>query len=240
MSSPKVLVATVTYEGKDYVWEKYLSNIKSLEYDNYDFLVVDNTRRTKYYKKLLKYGVTALHSPRGENSRTALVNSYNMIRDYMLARDYDYLLIVESDLIPPVDIIQRLLKHDKEVVGCIYYIGYHYDTKEPPRPCLFSVRKKADGKGFETFNIDSANGKFMYGNGVVRIHGCGLGTTLIKRSIVQDFPFWYYPSTPEDPAIKHCDVIFYMDLHNARKEVFVDTDIIIPHFNSDWRLVKDA
>lgn len=242
--NPKVLVATVTYDGKDYIWDKYYSNIKNLEYDNYDFLVVDNTRRTGYYKKLLKQKVNALHAPRGKNSRTALVNSYNMIRDYFLKGGYEYLLVIESDLIPPVDIITRLLRHNKEVIGCMYNIGYDYSESQPPRPCLFGVKKlkEQDGAGkitLETFNYTAEEGFGFYGNGVIKIHGCGLGTTMIHRSIMEQFNFWYYEDE-NDKIIKHCDVIFYMDLHNANRVVYVDTDIIIPHFNSDWKNVKDA
>ena len=75
----------------------------------------------------------------------------------------------------------------------------------------------------------------MFGTGVKEIHGCGLGATLIKRSILERFQFWYDLNEP----VKHSDVLYYMDLHNAGIPNFVDTDLIVPHYNSKWDDVAD-
>ena len=70
--------------------------------------------------------------------------------------------------------------------------------------------------------------------GLQKIHGCGFGATLIKTSLLKQFPMYWIPEER-----KHCDVLFYKDLHNAGYKVFVDTDREIPHFNSDWNDIKD-
>ena len=72
-------------------------------------------------------------------------------------------------------------------------------------------------------------------NGLQQIHGCGFGSTLIHKDLIKKFKFWY---TLEKP-IKHSDVLFYMDLHNYGHMAYVDTDIIIPPYNSDWKSVED-
>jgi len=237
---PKVLIGVTIYEAKDYIWEEFFENIQRLSYPNYDIVIVDNTRRKKYYNKLLKrtknYGNTRVfHVDRGENSRVAHSRSLNKIRQILLDEGYDYFMSIESDLLPPIDIIERLISHNKLTVGCLYQIGFDYSKSQPPRPCLFDVTTKADGTA-ATRNLPPEEGYGFFGHGVVPIHGCGLGCTLIKRELVEKFPFWHYL----EGDIKHSDVLFYLDLHNAKIQAYVDTDIIIPHYNQDWRLVKDA
>lgn len=239
MNHPKVLVGITIYEGKDYVWEKFYDNIKNFSYPNYQVLIVDNTSHKKYYQKLLKRTknnplVTVVHTERGGTSREAQARSLNIIRDECLRGGYDYFLSLESDLIPPRDIIERLISHDKPVVGCVYLIGYDYSDSQPPRPCLFGVKKNDEG-GASTFNYPPEQGFSFFGRGVVPIHGCGIGVTLISRKILERFRFWY----DLNPPIKHSDVLFYMDLHNNGIQNYVDTDMIIPHYNSAWDLVTD-
>ena len=232
--NPKVLIGVVTYVGKDYIFDEFWKNIQNLDYDNYDVVVVDNTKGKKYYSKLKRRGIPVHHVNRGANSRMAQDRSLNKITSIMLKGDYEYFLSIESDLLPPSDIIQRLMAHDKDVVGCMYNIGYVDSASQPPRPCLFTMNKE-EINGKATRNLTADEGFSLFGRGVIRIHGCGLGTTLIRRSIVEEVPFRY---TTENDRV-HSDAVFYGDLHNKKIQAFVDTDIIIPHFNSDWNLVKD-
>lgn len=232
MTLPKVLVGVVTYEGKDYIWNKFSSNLKNLSYPNHDILFVDNTKNKRYTKKINKEGFECIHVKRGETSRESQADSLNVIRKRFIDGGYDYLMLIESDLIPPKDIIERLMSHNKLVVGCIYLIGYDYSDSQPPRPCLFSARKDKNGKS-ETYNVP--RGFDYFGKGLTKIHGCGFGTTLIHKNIINKFKFWYYL----EGTVKHSDVLFYMDLHNNGYSAYVDTNIIIPHFNSDWKDVKD-
>jgi len=241
VTPPKVLIGIVTYEGKDYVWDKFWSNIKNLSYDNYDIMITDNSPTKKYYSKLKKRlkhekNVTIKHVNRGDTSREAQAKCLNLIRDKVLKEDYDYFMCIESDLIPPRDIIERLMSHNLPSVGCIYLIGYADSDSQPPRPCLFGLRPGKDGNdGIGTYNLPPAEGFGMFGTGVKQIHGCGLGATLIKRNILERIRFWYDLREP----VKHSDVLYYMDIHNEGIPNYVDTDLIIPHYNSKWDDVTD-
>lgn len=231
---PKVLVGITVFDGKEYIWDKFYENLKKLDYPNYDIMVVDNSASKKFYKKLLKQGVPITHIKRAETSREALADAQNVIRDKVLSEDYDYLLFVESDLLPPRDIIQRLMRHNQLSVGVMYYIGYHYNPREPPRPCLFGLDRRADGS-LGTKNLPPQEGWAFFGHGLVKIHGCGFGTTLIKRVLLEKYKFWHSLEKP----IKHSDVLWYMNLHNDGYSAYVDTDIVVPHHNSDWNKIKD-
>lgn len=234
MSLPKVLVATTIYEGKDYIIDRYYKNLLNLSYPNYDILLVDNSRDNKYKKELVRRGYNVVHVSRGKHSREGVANGLNYIRKYALNHGYDYWMSIECDLIPPRDIIERLMLHQKTIIGCIYVIGYQDSKNQPPRPCLFGLGRKKDTGELHTFNYTPKEGFEFFGTGLREIHGCGLGCTLVKTDLLKKIEFWYM-----DADIKHSDVYMYMDLHNMGHSVYLDSDIIIPHYNSKWDIVPD-
>lgn len=247
---PRVLVGVVTYEGKDYIFPKNYEIISNLTYPNYDFVVVDNSPTSNYVNKLRRRGYKHIHHiTRGgeldgttNNSRMALAKSQNFIRNYMLENDYDYLLLVESDLLPPKDIIERLLGHVKPVVGCWYWIG----TEGIKLPCIFVNQRMPNGlmgtrligtrvnpDGTKDINYPEV-GQYI-NTGLRKVHGVGFGTTLMRRDVVELEPFWY----DERFDNKHSDVYFYLNLDVKKIPVYVDTNLHIPHYPSKWTDVKD-
>lgn len=252
--NPKILVVTPIYEDKDYALEKYISHVEKFDYDNYDVILVDNSRTDWFFKKLQWYEeqypfLKVFKVNRGDNSRDAICNSMNFARHYFLEHKYDYMLVVENDLFPQPDTIKRLLSYNKQVVGSYYLIGHEADDKpfyeaisrlerpvglNPRRPCLFVRDRKSNGM-MGTRGISTLEAKDWFNTGLRQVHGCGLGCTLIRDDIIMRFPYW----TDNRFDNKHHDVYFYMDLDNAGIPVFVDTSINVPHQPSRWENVKD-
>lgn len=247
MEHPRILVGITTYKPKDYMIDKCYRAVKEFDYpsDKYDVLIVDNTDdKGRYANQLKKRGFRKVeHVARGANSRVAINRSQNLIRRRFLEGDYEWLLMVESDLLPPKDTLKRLLGHKKTVVGSWYWIG----TGNVRTPCIF-VNQVINGfggtrpLGIIRHSIDDNSGKFdgaeimsWWNSGLRQCHGVGFGTTLIHRDVVQEFPFW----TDERFDNKHSDVYFYLDLERANIPVFVDTNVEVPHFPTDWALVED-
>jgi hypothetical protein len=232
---PKVLVAIPTYEGKDYIFNEMITAVMSFNYPNYDIIVIDNTKDFKYFLKLKrrlgKRAGILRHVERGENSRQALCNAQNLARQKMLDENYAYLLFVESDLIPPPQTIEKLMSHNVPVVGVTYFLG----TTEQKVPCIFLKEYKQEALGMGTRLLKKEEIPEYLNHGLKRVHGTGLGTTLIRRDIMQKYYFWHDTRFND----KHSDVYFYMDLDNAGIPVFVDTDLIVPHYPSEWEKVTD-
>ena len=257
----KILIATPIYDKKDYCLKKHLESVKNIDYDNCHHIMVDNTDDGGVYtERLKKLGVEAYHVPRDGNSRNAIANSMNFVRDYFLKRDYDYLLVLESDLFPDKDVINRLIKTSSPVMGSFYLLGFEeddvkltelqkqlqlgiileYEFKEkvrklhPRSACIFVLDQKSSGfMGSRPITIKET--QYIYQTGIKQVHGTGLGCTLIRRDIIQRFPFW----TDNRYDNKHHDVYFYLDLHNAGIPVYVNTNVNIPHNPSDWMGVQD-
>lgn len=250
--NPKVLVGIVTYEGKDYIFPQCYNAVRSFNYDNYDVLIVDNSAGDSYYTKLLREGYRNVHHiKRAKNSRDTLSDSQNYIRYRMLNGGYDYLLMVESDLVPPPETITRLLNHNKLVVGSLYWLqGRLPDTEREKLPegsfipgdngkykipCIFFLEWKKEVGAMGTRLITYSELPRFLNTGLRQVHGCGIGCTLFARSIVEKYPYW----TDERFDNKHSDVYLYMDLHNGHIPVFVDTSFEVPHYPSDWGQVID-
>jgi hypothetical protein len=236
---PRVLVGTPIYDKKDYCRKQFVELVKKLDYPNFFWALVDNTAKPAYFHKLRReHPGHVFRVPRGNNSRDALANASNFLRRKALDEGYEYLLMLESDVFPPVDVIWRLLRHGKAVVGGVYEIG----DGASRRPCLFQTVAKLGVMGTELIPPEKWH---EYRNrGLKQVHGMGVGCTLIHRSILERFPFWYSSADDErmkgESQRKHPDVYFYLDLHNAGICVYADTDVFCHHENSDWLKVVDV
>lgn len=245
---PKVLIGVTTYKGKEYIFDRFVRNLQALDYPKHllEVIFVDNSPGFNYVNKIrrrLPPGWKAFHIDRGENSRVALTRSQNYIRKYMLDRDHDYLLFVESDLLPDPQALKRLLAHNKPVVGSTYLIG----TDKIQLPCIFmggvivkgvpGTRQLGTWPDPETGKkkLDVQEVKDFLNTGLRKCHGCGFGVTLITRELVERFPFWVDRRLSD----KHSDVYWYMDIEQAGIDVFVDTNHMIYHEPIPWDSVKD-
>jgi glycosyltransferase involved in cell wall biosynthesis len=230
---PKVLVASPTYNGKDYIFQEHWDAIRKLDYPNYDYIYIDNSKGDSYLSLLRRRGAKVVHVPRGQNSRQALCNAQNWAREKVLSEGYDYLMFIESDIIPTPDAISRLISYELPVVGATYYLKDHQQNLEVP--CIFFTEYKpeVDANGTRLITLQEVPG--FLNTGLRQVHGMGLGCTVFRRDIIERFSFWH----DERFDNKHSDVYYYMDLHNNKIPVYVDTNFIVKHYPSDWAFVQD-
>lgn len=225
MNYPKVLIFSPTYEGKEYCRKRFVENINKINYPNKEFIMIDNSEGDDYYNLLKSEGVPIHRVPRGNNSREALSAAQNYARKYAIDNGFDYALSVESDLFPPENIIQTLMRHWKPVVGGLYYLGGYYDEinnkQFPIVPCVFIT--KNDGSGGTRFITTEEHEQLKGLGGIHQVHGMGVGCTLFDIEIFKKYPFWC-DSRFEN---KHSDVYYYMNLWNDKVPVYVVTLILL-------------
>jgi len=261
MYEPRVLIGTPIYDKKEYALETQLRHVRKIDYSNYEQVFFDNSKSDKFYYKLKEKGLKVVRVPRGRNSREAVANSMNRMFMYALDNGYDYCLVLENDLYPDPKIIKRLLSHNKSVVASYYFIGtdkgearlqelikqvkQHEITKEQfsnetkglfyKTPCIFVKDIKKESNFIGTRRLTRREGVSMFRTGLRKVHGAGLGATLIKRGVMMRFKFY----TDSRFKSKHPDVYFYADLEDAKVPVYLDTSIVVPHQPTDWHSVKD-
>jgi GT2 family glycosyltransferase len=138
-NSPRVLVAGPTFDGMEYCYEKFVERIKNLSYENYDILLVDNSETDGFFEKLKKeVGIEAIRLKLDEVSNMdKVVRSRNRILNYAVENDYDYVLMMDVDVVPPVDVVDRLLAHEKDIVSGIYFNVFMVDRKKKICPVVW-------------------------------------------------------------------------------------------------------
>ncbi len=225
----KVLVGTPHADVKNYCLNNYINSVKSLSYKNKNVLVVDNSIRNKNAKLIQRMGVDAVHIKRkNKSTRQVLAESMEYLRTTALDKGYDWLLVFESDLIPPMDVIERLLSHQLPVISACYHIGLGENSH------LMIQEREMGVVEPKTINMTAgADGKYMDGK-LHEVHAAGLGMTLIHRDILKQIEFKF------DPAIDaHPDTFFAADLAMKGIKQYVDSSILCHHDNRSWEGVEN-
>lgn len=226
---PKVLVGCPTSFHKSYCLQEYLDGVKALTYPNYQLILVDNSPDSSYYDLLESKNVIVFKTPyAAETARERIVLSRNMLRHYFLENDYDYFLSLEQDVIPPPDVIERLLSHKKPVVSGVYYKEYIIKkgdtvTETIIMPLLF--RKRTDDSFIQLLERDVAASTLL------PVDIAGLGCILISKDVLEKLAFRYEPD-----QVVFDDFWFCQDLAKEHIPLYVDTSVKCKHLfkGMDW------
>jgi cellulose synthase/poly-beta-1,6-N-acetylglucosamine synthase-like glycosyltransferase len=234
MKLPKILIFTPIYEEKDYCLDMFLRKARQIKYPNKRHIFIDNSKDLKYYTKLKRklqpMGIEVFHVDRGNNSRESLARAQNMARKKFLEGKYDYLFSLESDIMIEPDTIEKLLVKGKDVISAVYMIG----TNGVRIPCITLPEYNDTIKAMGTRLLKREEINRYVNNGVQRVAAAGMGACLMHHSVIERFAFKY------DPRFDgHSDIYFFNDCFNNRIPVFVNSDIVLEHDNSDWADVRD-
>jgi len=214
---PKVLVGCPTFELYDYCLNKYVEAVKDIEYENYDVVLVDNSKGDSYFDKIKKRGVKVLKSPYYDDVEKRIVHARNVLRQYALDNDYDYLLCLDQDVIPYSDIIIQLMSHNKDVVSGLYFSYCISNGIKTLTPMLWK------DEGDNSIVYVNENEAFL--RPFFEIIACGLGCVLISREVLQFVKF-----RCEDSPI---NILFCLDVHNKGYGIYADTSVRCVHMLED-------
>jgi len=221
----KILIGCPTSHHKEYCLKEYLEGVRNLTYKNFDLVLIDNSEDDEYFNKLKKLGVKTIKGKHFESAKDRVVYSRNILREYCLENGYDYLLSLEQDVIPPKDAIERLLKHEKDIVGGLYY--YFGDDKKTLLPMLWVHYKEEYAKRLNFNEVPE--------NELIEVITCGLGCVLIKKEALEKIEFRHVKG--KDPWD---DLWFCEDAREKGFKVHVDTSIKCKHYvkGMDWSKIK--
>jgi|SRR3989344_836200 len=218
----KILIGCPTSAHKKYCLKEYINSIKSLTYKNFDVLIVDNSENDKYFNEIKKE-LPCIKDKWFENARERIIHSRNLLRKKILDEDYDYFLSLEQDVIPPKDIVERLLNHNKKIVSALYF-------KTDPNGILSPLLWIKDGAGIRKAYLDEVEK-----NEFVKAAAVGLGCILIHKDILKNIEFRY-----DKNEEGFDDVFFCKDAIEKGFEVFCDTGIKCRHLikEMNWDSIK--
>ena len=147
----------------------------------------------------------------------------NHIVEEFLKTDATHLFFIDADTIPPLDALDKLLAHDKDIVSGITPIIEH----DPMRA--------NDSNGFyKKWNCVGVDDQHVKPNsGLVRVKGAGGSCILIKREVFEKMDKPYYNFLEEDDTGKKVeiseDIYFIMMAMSKGIDAYCDTSVIAGH-----------
>jgi len=227
---PKVLVGCPTSFHKEYCLDKYVDCVKSLTYKNFEILLVDNSKDDVYFERIKKYGVPVIKGPWFEGAMDRIITSRNILRQKVLDEGYDYFFSLEQDVVPPADVLERMLKADKKLVTGVYFA--HNTMPDGSTPLIPLVYKLIDEKTLTMAPIDKQE---FDSNKLIEVVSAGLGCVLIHKDVLKEVKFRYENKVFDDR-------FFFIDCYNKNFKVFCDTSIKCKHYILNrpypWKVIK--
>jgi len=227
----KALLACPTSDKKAYCQEKWLKHIAKLTYPNLDILIVDNSETKDNSEKIKSYKIKNLKviwvgnkiDFKKENIRMILTSCTNLILHQFKEGNYSHWLSLESDVFPPLNVIEHLMAQHKAVCGLSYF---HAGANNMAHTIIHYVSKTGHG-------IDKKEKETFYDvtGGFIPVYQCGIGCLLVDKIILKKIPYIKYYNTP----IKEFADAFFLDALYLKMNYLpkIDTRHYCVHFNND-------
>ncbi len=214
----KVLVGCPIYEGKRYCLQKYVEGLKALTYSEKDILLVDNSPTPVFSEELEALGIPIIHTGfELATPRDRIIHCRNILRKKMF-EGYDYFLSLEADVVPPPDVIERLLAHKKDIVSAVVWYYSEYDGKRIPAPLLWDFDPKGDEKYMVYVDREE-----LAKPQLKEIKACSLSCCLISRTLLGKIRFSYEKDSYDD-------VMFCTNARKHGYSIYVDTTVECTHY----------
>lgn len=138
-TSPKILIGSPTFHGMKYCLKEFLESLRAIDYPNYDILLVDNSPEDNFFRELKKEKdiISIRDNTEEESNVLRLINSRNKILQYALENDYDRILMIDADVIPPKNVLKELISCKKDIVSGLYFNYFNASGKTKWLPCAW-------------------------------------------------------------------------------------------------------
>jgi len=231
MKEEKIFIGSYTNVVKKYIDESFFNNLYKLSKEN-DVYIIDNSLNLEYFNEIVNMckdykNFQFKHldfpiEPKESIFQRRVTGCANHLRDLFLKGNYKYFMSIESDVLPPIDIIERFnnsistLPDNWGILGALYH-GLHGN--------------KEDGRiGHHDFPDIPKIITGLYQPEQV-LSGC----TIYKKEIIMKYPFRY----DENDLGQFHDHFICEDAKNNGYTIWDDRDIDCQHFPSASIQKKD-
>ncbi len=184
-----------------------------------------------YDSRWRKDGEQAIYTVAG----TLIFDQRNKLAQAALDQECDYILWIDADMRFPKNTIERLLAHDKDIVGV------NATTRTMPVvPTAKNLKVDVEKRENHWYSINS-KGK----TGIEQVTAIGCGVMLVKAKVFKETPkpWFYFYELPGGKTLGE-DVHFCIAAHDAGFETWVDHDLSqeighIGQYTYSWSDFKD-
>ncbi len=253
-----ILIAVNTYDGHQYCREDFVKNLKEIQkYSGADVAIFYNGRQMPW--GFDGWPIVYYEPSEFDNGISILCAKNNQMRDYFLNGKWSHMLMLESDIIPPIDVVNRLYSYHKDTVTAMYFIKtLMKDMVNMPIESTWNV---LDNETMQTKIITIPKGdnimviaqKFIpsiWGffdgksriwemedafpqRGLVRIYSAGIGCVLMKRIVLEKCGNFEIRDISEEIQ-NFTDFLYFKKIHDNGFQAFVDTNTICKHEHYDF------
>lgn len=211
-----------------YCWEQWHEHLMNLTYPNFDIFIADNspTLDNVNYMNRFERVRASYTKDKGKGQMSRMNDSHKQCIDYAIKNDYEWIFHLESDVFPPLDVIERLLARKRAIIAGTYdiFVG----SKRTPMIQLIEGINRTE-KAYNVIDYLGERELCFFNGKVNRVHHAGLGCILIHRDIFNVVKF-----RVKKGIDMHTDTFFANDCYQTRKDIYVDTTIQCKHYNIHW------
>ena len=152
------------------------------------------------------------------------LHQYQRGREAFLAGRYDAMLVIESDIIPPRETIEKLAALQADLAYGVYRFRVTNAVN------IFERYPEVNGEPARNPGESLTNRPYLLRRAVelgkIPCSGAGLGCVLIRRKVLEKIEF-----RREKPDWSHCDTWFTKDVLRAGFSMMADMSVICGHKN---------
>jgi len=195
----KVLIGIVTYGKQRYCLDEFQQCLER-QTVKADHLFVVNNGESAYATLLRSRKLNAVEDSKPASTRIEkIVNGRNYLRDYALKNNYDYLLMLDSDVMLPNNALEILLSARVDVITGVYLNAFKMSDKTIIAPVVFKDSGNGECQLFTYEYVDAPK--------VFDVGAAGLGCTLISKRVLEQIQFHSFGNSTTGGE----DMAFYVD-----------------------------
>lgn len=180
---------------------------------------MDEVMFSKWYVNFLRLSSMPWDSFSTTES-TYLPSARNDIHNtYLNDTDAPYLMMLDSDVLPPPNIVDILMSHNKHIVGGWYR---NKSLRKGPHPIVYDFYQETD-KELQWVN------RVEPGEGMEKVDGMGAGCWLMSRELAEalgESPYSMEKGTE--------DLVLCKKIMDLGYEMWVDWDLSCAHMGVSW------
>ncbi len=221
-SIPKVLVGCPTYGGHGFCIKRFLTSLKEIRYPDFDVLFVDNSEKEDHANLIKSQGYEVIRNKEKTDDKVhAIIQNRNILIKRVLEKDYDYLLFLDTDVLAPERVIEKLVSHNKDIVSGVCPGRQKIKGRSLIAPVIYDF---ADKEGYvKPIPINKILEDTFF-----EIAACGFGCCLIKKEVLQKINLRYNKELGGGEDFPFCK-----DAREKGYKIFADTSIRCTHMHAD-------